>query len=52
VDPDQQPVENSLSRREVAMIINDLDGRSARDGERVLADLLWLAWPSVRSQDQ
>lgn len=51
VDPDRRPT-NAVSARVLAELVREVDSRSEREGEDVLETLLWMAWPSLRSQDQ
>jgi hypothetical protein len=51
VDPDRRHGD-TMSVRTLAAMVEEIDTRSSRDVEEVLMDLLWMAWPSARSQDQ
>jgi hypothetical protein len=51
VDPEPRPT-NRVSARHVTLIKREIDACSEHDLEELLAELLWTAWPTVRSQDQ
>jgi hypothetical protein len=51
MDPEHRPG-TPISSRRLALIVRQIDRRSRRETEDLLAQLMWFAWPSVWSQDQ